>query len=266
MPISRTNAAVNMLNNAPGVNGGSAYGGGAGSANALLLDGVDTRDPEGGTAWTFFNYNIIDEVAGRRPRPAGGVRRLHGRGRQHHHQVGRQRASRACSSIATRTRTCAATTSATTVKRENPTLLAGGVDKLQRLHRAARRPDHPRQGVLLRQHPALLHQGGSGRAAHHPHRGQPALQRQAHVPADAERHPHRSTCQYDQYNQTGRTGFLATADGTTDALQRRAGLARVHLERPVPQGDRRLVVLRGEVHRLLGLLRPRSRRPRCRRA
>ena len=27
-----------------------------------MLDGVDTRDPEGGTAWTFFNYNIIDEV------------------------------------------------------------------------------------------------------------------------------------------------------------------------------------------------------------
>ena len=27
-----------------------------------MLDGVDTRDPEGGTAWTFFNYNIIEEV------------------------------------------------------------------------------------------------------------------------------------------------------------------------------------------------------------
>ncbi len=27
-----------------------------------MLDGVDTRDPEAGTAWTFFNYNIIDEV------------------------------------------------------------------------------------------------------------------------------------------------------------------------------------------------------------
>lgn len=62
MPFSRTNAAVNMLNNAPGVNSGSAYGGGAGSSNALLLDGVDTRDPEGGTAWTFFNYNIIDSI------------------------------------------------------------------------------------------------------------------------------------------------------------------------------------------------------------
>ncbi len=62
MPISRTNAAVSLLNYAPGINSGSAFGGAANSANSLLLDGVDTRDPEGGTAWTFFNYNIIDQV------------------------------------------------------------------------------------------------------------------------------------------------------------------------------------------------------------
>jgi hypothetical protein len=62
MPISRTNAAVNLLNNAPGINSGSAYGGGANTGSALMLDGVDTRDPEGGSAWTFFNYNIIEEV------------------------------------------------------------------------------------------------------------------------------------------------------------------------------------------------------------
>lgn len=62
LPISRTNAAVNLLNNVPGVTNGSAYGGGADSGNSLMLDGVDTRDPEGGTAWTFFNYNIVQEV------------------------------------------------------------------------------------------------------------------------------------------------------------------------------------------------------------
>ena len=62
MPMSRTNAAVNTLNYAPGVNSGSAFGGNSDYANALLLDGVDTRDPEGGSAWTFFNYNIIEEV------------------------------------------------------------------------------------------------------------------------------------------------------------------------------------------------------------
>jgi Carboxypeptidase regulatory-like domain/TonB dependent receptor-like, beta-barrel len=62
MPISRTNAAVSLMNYAPGVNSGSAYGGDANSGSALTLDGVDTRDPDGGTAWTFFNYNIIEEV------------------------------------------------------------------------------------------------------------------------------------------------------------------------------------------------------------
>lgn len=62
LPVSRTNAAVNTLNYFPGVNSGSAYGGDADAGNALMLDGVDTRDPEAGTAWTFFNYNIIEEV------------------------------------------------------------------------------------------------------------------------------------------------------------------------------------------------------------
>jgi hypothetical protein len=59
-PITRT--AVNVLNYAPGINSSSAYGGEASGANALLIDGVDTRDPEGGTAWTFYNYNLVQEV------------------------------------------------------------------------------------------------------------------------------------------------------------------------------------------------------------
>ena len=59
-PITRT--AINVLNYAPGINSSSAYGGEGGSANALLIDGVDTRDPSGGTAWTFYNYNIVEEV------------------------------------------------------------------------------------------------------------------------------------------------------------------------------------------------------------
>jgi outer membrane receptor protein involved in Fe transport len=60
MPIDRR--SFNIQNFAPGINDDSAFGGGAGSANSLLLDGVDTRDPYGGTPWTFFNYNIIQEV------------------------------------------------------------------------------------------------------------------------------------------------------------------------------------------------------------
>lgn len=60
MPIDRR--SFNILNYAPGINDDSAFGGASDSANGLLLDGVDTRDPYGGTPWTFFNYNIIEEV------------------------------------------------------------------------------------------------------------------------------------------------------------------------------------------------------------
>lgn len=59
-PITRT--AIDVLNYAPGINSDSAFGGESDSGNALLIDGVDTRDPSGGTPWTFYNYNIIEEV------------------------------------------------------------------------------------------------------------------------------------------------------------------------------------------------------------
>lgn len=58
-PITRT--AIAVQNYLPGINSDSAYGGDAGSGNALLIDGVDTRDPSGGTAWSFYNYNIVEE-------------------------------------------------------------------------------------------------------------------------------------------------------------------------------------------------------------
>lgn len=50
------------LNLAPGINLDAAYGGGGSSANAWQIDGVDTSDPEGGSAWSFVNYNIVDQV------------------------------------------------------------------------------------------------------------------------------------------------------------------------------------------------------------
>ena len=62
MPINQGNAATNLLNFAPGINNGAAYGGDADTANGLLIDGVDTRDPSGGSAWTFYNYNIVEDV------------------------------------------------------------------------------------------------------------------------------------------------------------------------------------------------------------
>lgn len=52
MPIRQGNTATNLLNFAPGIFDSSAYGGDASSGNGLLIDGVDTRDPSGGTAWT----------------------------------------------------------------------------------------------------------------------------------------------------------------------------------------------------------------------
>ncbi len=62
LPIRPSNAATDLLNFLPGVNDGSAFGSNSDYGNALLLDGVDTRDPEAGSAWTFFNFNIVDEV------------------------------------------------------------------------------------------------------------------------------------------------------------------------------------------------------------
>lgn len=60
MPFSRT--AIQLLNTAPGVNNFTAYGGGASTGNSLLLDGVETRDPDGGSEWVFPNFNWIEEV------------------------------------------------------------------------------------------------------------------------------------------------------------------------------------------------------------
>jgi hypothetical protein len=62
LPIRPTNAAVSMLNYLPGINNGSAFGTNADYANGLLIDGVDTRDPDAGSAWVFFNYDLMDEV------------------------------------------------------------------------------------------------------------------------------------------------------------------------------------------------------------
>ena len=61
MPIYSA-TSTGLLNNAPGINSSSAYGAQGSCGNALLMDGVDTRDPEGGSAWTFFNQNLIQEI------------------------------------------------------------------------------------------------------------------------------------------------------------------------------------------------------------
>jgi hypothetical protein len=64
MPLGRF--APSLLDYAPGINSGAAYGsgstGGSSIGSALLIDGVETRDPEGGTPWSFISYNTIEEV------------------------------------------------------------------------------------------------------------------------------------------------------------------------------------------------------------
>jgi hypothetical protein len=62
MPLTHNNPAVNILQYTPGYTDGSVFGSADSAGNALMLDGVDTRDPEGGTAWTFYNYDLIDEI------------------------------------------------------------------------------------------------------------------------------------------------------------------------------------------------------------
>ncbi|HXW03617.1 MAG TPA: TonB-dependent receptor [Vicinamibacterales bacterium] len=57
-----SSTSTGLLNYAPGINSSSAYGAQGSYGNALLMDGVDTRDPEGGSAWTFFNQNLIQEI------------------------------------------------------------------------------------------------------------------------------------------------------------------------------------------------------------
>jgi hypothetical protein len=60
LPLGRFTA--DLLNYTPGVNAGSAFGGGSDVSNGLYLDGVDTRSPADGTAWMFVNFNIVEEV------------------------------------------------------------------------------------------------------------------------------------------------------------------------------------------------------------
>jgi len=51
-----------ILDFAPGINLESAYGGAEESGIAYQVDGVDISDPEAGAPWSFFNYNLIDQV------------------------------------------------------------------------------------------------------------------------------------------------------------------------------------------------------------
>jgi len=59
--LPTTRFQPDVIDLAPGITNSVAYGGTA-SSNALLIDGVDVSDPDGGSPWSFFNYNWIQEV------------------------------------------------------------------------------------------------------------------------------------------------------------------------------------------------------------
>jgi len=51
-----------IVNLAPGVNNDVAYGASQSTGIAYSMDGVNVADPEGGSAWVFSDYNIIEEA------------------------------------------------------------------------------------------------------------------------------------------------------------------------------------------------------------
>ena len=113
------------------------------------------------------------------------VRRLHGRRRSTPSPSRAATATRACSTSSTRTSSLAATTSATRSSgrtrrcrtRPRPTELLDFTAQLGG-------PHHQGQAVLLRERAALPPEAGPDRPPHAARRGEPALQRQAHLAAE----------------------------------------------------------------------------------
>ncbi|MEW6367096.1 MAG: carboxypeptidase regulatory-like domain-containing protein [Acidobacteriota bacterium] len=60
--IPNTQFSTDVVNLAPGVTRDVAYGAGDGRGISYQLDGVGVGDPDGGTAWVFVDYNIIEEA------------------------------------------------------------------------------------------------------------------------------------------------------------------------------------------------------------
>lgn len=53
---------TDIVNLAPGVDQDTAYGAASGTGISYQVDGVDVSDPDGGTAWVFLDYNILEEA------------------------------------------------------------------------------------------------------------------------------------------------------------------------------------------------------------
>jgi hypothetical protein len=61
--IPNSQFAPDAVNLAPGITNDVAYGAADGTGIAYQIDGVDVSDPDGGTAWVFLDYNVIEEVS-----------------------------------------------------------------------------------------------------------------------------------------------------------------------------------------------------------
>jgi len=57
-----TQFVSNIVNLAPGVSQDTAYGASSSTGISYQVDGVDVSDPEGGSAWVFLDYNILEEA------------------------------------------------------------------------------------------------------------------------------------------------------------------------------------------------------------
>ena len=214
MPLSRSNAAVSLLNYSPGVNGGAAFGGAAGASNALLLDGVDTRDPEGGGAWAFFNYNLVESVE------VGGLGQAAEYGGFQGAVVNSVTKSggNAFSSLFEYRYTgkdLRGDNLTSAIKRENPSLRAAGVDRLD---------DYTVQlGGPLKRDKAFFF-GSIQRYSVKEDPDGPRTLRTEVSPRFNFKFTFQPTSsdtlsanvQYDQYNQTGRASGLGGAANTTD--------------------------------------------------
>ena len=204
LPIRPTNAATDMLNYLPGINNGSSFGTNADYANGLLIDGVDTRDPEAGSSWVFFNYNLMEEVQ------VGGL----GANAEYgsytgavvntHHEVGRQPLHRPVRRLLDQGQLLGRQRQRREHRQERRAEGPRSGQQAARPLRTDRRPADPGQAVLLRGRAALRAEGQPERPAAGAHRGQPPLQRQAHLAAEQRTDNFTASFQWDYYNQTGR--------------------------------------------------------------
>ncbi len=247
-----SSTSTGLLNYAPGINSSSAFGGQGSYGNALLLDGVDTRDPEGGSAWTFFNQNLIEEIQiGGLGAPAeyGGFT---GAIINTVTKSGGNAFSGLFSMRYTNDSLAGDNISQALLAQNSNLGNASITKKLTDYYGPDGRAAQEGQGVLLRQHPALFGADRPGGPRRERDRRQSPVQRQGDAAADDEGHDRaRHAVRLVQRDRAGR--LLAHLAGHRQPDGQR-GCAGVGVERAVAPHlrDQRAARVEGHgVHRLL---------------